>query len=304
MPDTQGRCPAPSAADCEHFFQTHIRGGEPLSVRICTFCRLPDWADLREQLDVLYGGNEAALTRVLGGGRTAHVIAQNLNAHGHAIQRVRYMTDEQLLAVPGIGETSLSWIRNAFPAPEGEAGATSSDSGVQEFDHHFVAIGQHGKAIIGKTSGPSPIPGEDTIHSVRATLQARRATKFAFLPGAMGDDCWFDVPTEYVGPLPELRLLDCGYCYEEQGEEVHPHPECPVGSTAPGEFQQVAVWRRKAVRRALRISKLTGAIQAVNDLAHEDGAQYGGWGVGYQAALSDLREVLQEFDCLMEATDG
>lgn len=26
------------------------------------------------------------------------------------------------------------------------------------------------------------------------------------------------------------RLLGCGFCYEEQGEEVHPHPECPVGA--------------------------------------------------------------------------
>jgi hypothetical protein len=29
------------------------------------------------------------------------------------------------------------------------------------------------------------------------------------------------------------RLLGCGLCYEEQGEEVHPHPECPVGRVAP-----------------------------------------------------------------------
>ncbi|MGW1533909.1 hypothetical protein [Streptomyces aureus] len=28
------------------------------------------------------------------------------------------------------------------------------------------------------------------------------------------------------------RLLDCGYCYEEHGEEVHPHPECPIGRPA------------------------------------------------------------------------
>lgn len=28
------------------------------------------------------------------------------------------------------------------------------------------------------------------------------------------------------------RLLDCGLCYEENGEEVHPHPECPLGGTA------------------------------------------------------------------------
>lgn len=31
---------------------------------------------------------------------------------------------------------------------------------------------------------------------------------------------------------PEPRLLDCGFCYEEQGEEAHPHPECPEGRDA------------------------------------------------------------------------
>ncbi|MFD8820749.1 hypothetical protein ACFV1C_00020 [Streptomyces sp. NPDC059605] len=31
--------------------------------------------------------------------------------------------------------------------------------------------------------------------------------------------------------LPDTgaRLLSCGLCYEENGEEVHPHPECPLG---------------------------------------------------------------------------
>lgn len=30
-------------------------------------------------------------------------------------------------------------------------------------------------------------------------------------------------------PVPgSPRLLDCGLCYEEDGEEVHPHPECPL----------------------------------------------------------------------------
>ncbi|MCD7440267.1 hypothetical protein K4B79_18810 [Streptomyces lincolnensis] len=35
------------------------------------------------------------------------------------------------------------------------------------------------------------------------------------------------------GKLPPQprRLLSCGFCYEEQGEEVHPHPECPIGTT-------------------------------------------------------------------------
>ncbi|MEY9876621.1 hypothetical protein ABH931_006131 [Streptacidiphilus sp. MAP12-33] len=34
-------------------------------------------------------------------------------------------------------------------------------------------------------------------------------------------------------PAPRARLLPCGWCYEENGEEVHPHPECPIGQPAP-----------------------------------------------------------------------
>ncbi|MFB6934559.1 hypothetical protein [Streptomyces chartreusis] len=36
-------------------------------------------------------------------------------------------------------------------------------------------------------------------------------------------------------PLPNKvsRLLDCGHCYEENGEECHPHPECPLGTNMP-----------------------------------------------------------------------
>lgn len=43
--------------------------------------------------------------------------------------------------------------------------------------------------------------------------------------------------TGVVGP----RLLSCGLCYEENGEEVHPHPECTVApldglrEAAPGQ---------------------------------------------------------------------
>ncbi|MFJ3274020.1 hypothetical protein [Streptomyces sp. NPDC086776] len=43
--------------------------------------------------------------------------------------------------------------------------------------------------------------------------------------------------TRYVSPdedaARQARLLDCGFCYEEAGEEVPPHPECPQGG-APG----------------------------------------------------------------------
>jgi hypothetical protein len=38
-------------AVCEHFYVTHIRGGEPVAVRICTqVCGDVDWADLREEI--------------------------------------------------------------------------------------------------------------------------------------------------------------------------------------------------------------------------------------------------------------
>lgn len=46
----------PLAADaaCEHHYETRILGGHPIAVRACTFCRTPDWNDLREQADELY----------------------------------------------------------------------------------------------------------------------------------------------------------------------------------------------------------------------------------------------------------
>ncbi|MBY8341840.1 hypothetical protein JYK17_17570 [Streptomyces sp. KC 17012] len=43
-----------------------------------------------------------------------------------------------------------------------------------------------------------------------------------------------DLRTQLEGLATEPRLLGCGLCYEENGEEVHPHPECPIGSiTSP-----------------------------------------------------------------------
>lgn len=42
----------------------------------------------------------------------------------------------------------------------------------------------------------------------------------------------------YVPRPAEARLLDCGLCFEEDGEEVHPHPECTAsgqGVAGPAE---------------------------------------------------------------------
>ncbi|MFJ3089013.1 hypothetical protein [Streptomyces sp. NPDC086838] len=69
---------------------------------------------------MLLHGGETALVQALGGDRKARVIAHTLHFHGYSIFDVRRMTDEEFLAVPGVGETSLARIRHAFPAPPPE----------------------------------------------------------------------------------------------------------------------------------------------------------------------------------------
>jgi hypothetical protein len=64
---------------------------------------------------MLLSGGETALVQALGGDRKARVVAHTLHFHGCSIFDVRRMTDEQFLAVPGIGAESLARIRRAFP---------------------------------------------------------------------------------------------------------------------------------------------------------------------------------------------
>lgn len=44
----------PATNFCEHAYGVHLLGGHPLSVRLCTLCRQPDWDDLYEQAEALY----------------------------------------------------------------------------------------------------------------------------------------------------------------------------------------------------------------------------------------------------------
>lgn len=46
--------PLAAAAVCEHHYETRLLGGHPITVRACTLCRTPDWADLMEQAIDLY----------------------------------------------------------------------------------------------------------------------------------------------------------------------------------------------------------------------------------------------------------
>jgi hypothetical protein len=80
-----------------------------------------------------------------------------------------------------------------------------------------------------------------------------------------------------------------------------PTPSTPAAQ--PDERQQLEDWRRKAVRRALRISKLEGTIQAITDLAAEEITARNDWGDGYRAAITDLQEVLREFGHLPATAD-
>lgn len=65
--------------------------------------------------------DRAALAAALGGNRTADVIAHTLHTYGRTLADIRTMTDEELLAIPGIGHTSLATIRSRLgpPAPAG-----------------------------------------------------------------------------------------------------------------------------------------------------------------------------------------
>ncbi|MFD3978256.1 hypothetical protein ACFWR6_06685 [Streptomyces griseus] len=72
--------------------------------------------------------------------------------------------------------------------------------------------------------------------TVSPTSFAVPADRFAAVPeelliGAVVDGHRYVSPAEdaELGAQPPARLLDCGTCYEENGEEVHPHPECPLG---------------------------------------------------------------------------
>ncbi|WP_399559546.1 hypothetical protein OIA45_48920 (plasmid) [Streptomyces chartreusis] len=58
--ETTNHAPMAAADACEHFYETRLLGGHPLHVRVCLFCRTPDWDDLCEQAHELYrwGWNE------------------------------------------------------------------------------------------------------------------------------------------------------------------------------------------------------------------------------------------------------
>jgi hypothetical protein len=80
-------------------------------------------------------------------------------------------------------------------------------------------------------------PGEpcpDRCHSNTPDDRAEDSAHWcALAPGHAGVHTssegftWTDKDAEERNP--GRKPLSCGWCFEEPGEEVHPHPECPVG---------------------------------------------------------------------------
>ncbi|MER5694903.1 DUF6085 family protein [Streptomyces mirabilis] len=105
LPQVQGRCPACGRTSL------FLGDGGYVTCSIID-CPNPSAAD-----ELLHGDAQDQLARALGRERAARVIAHTLHAHGHTLAAVQSMTDEQLLAVPGIQETSLALIRARIPAP-------------------------------------------------------------------------------------------------------------------------------------------------------------------------------------------
>lgn len=89
----------------------------------CNDCGQPWPCEVTRALD---GHPEKALADALGGHRAAQVIAHTLYCHGYTLNAVQRMTDAELRAVPGIGDTSLATIRNALDQPGPAAGGCSA----------------------------------------------------------------------------------------------------------------------------------------------------------------------------------
>ncbi len=70
---------------------------------------------------------------------------------------------------------------------------------------------------------------------------------------------------------PGRKPLSCGWCFEENGEEVHPHPECPVDR--PDGFDAVLP-RITPEDAALALEKLYGGDWSKHIVARQSGPDY------------------------------
>ncbi|MGC4925524.1 DUF6085 family protein [Streptomyces sp. DT117] len=105
-------------------------------------------------------------------------------------------------------------------------------------------LGEGGHVTCSRIDCPAPDAADDMLSQGVAMLHrvAVLASEL-FTTGTPGPER--ETARKFLAALQrkEPRLLDCGFCYEEQGEEVHPHPECPIGSSARQQPPVVATAR-------------------------------------------------------------
>ncbi|MFJ6363414.1 hypothetical protein ACIQIE_19820 [Streptomyces globisporus] len=221
-------------------------------------------------------------------------------------------------------------------------------------------LGEGGHVTCARIECPNPCAADDMLHGGEEALvhalgggrtahviahnltvhghslgDVRRMTdeEFRAVPG-IGDTSLATIRRAF--PTPKPRPLDCGFCYEEQGEEVHPHPECPIGSNARQQPPVIATARvaldvgvttsdyalaRAAAkpsaardlaelqRRAARVTRRTDATVTV--APYGDGyevtvtraggtTRHGGY--GFHAVQDILLGVMAAADCLAAQT--
>ncbi|MDX3298617.1 hypothetical protein PV569_33690 [Streptomyces scabiei] len=86
---------------------------------------------------------------------------------------------------------------------------------------------------------------DDELAQLRAERNAalRLAAVWADAPDPLVRASAADLHSAIRGARPThkmlARLLDCGLCYEENGQEIHPHPECTATTPPPPELRDV-----------------------------------------------------------------
>jgi hypothetical protein len=93
-------------------------------------------------------------------------------------------------------------------------------------------------------------------------------------------------PRARISP-PSPRLLACGWCYEENGEEVHPHPECPIGRPVDDVRVELLDARLALSEANGRITRTTARLQLVVAELEARHVRYA-WTEGLAAELRNI----------------
>jgi predicted nucleic acid-binding Zn ribbon protein len=157
--------------------------------------------------------------------------------HGYAVE-ARKWTTEEIVREARARATGTATDGGSYPPPDRQPSAEEAVRPGCDRDAQFQRAEQLEELlrVAHETSNRSEAEraraveraerAEATVDRVRAESARIRAATRTWEPVADRIDA------ALAGSRSEPRLLDCGFCYEEQGEEVHPHPECPVARAA------------------------------------------------------------------------